>query len=137
MEKIYKENVIFFFIWLLAGIVWLIAGYLQMVTRGAPIGFFMGPLFIIVGFVRRSMVLIELTDTAIAVKIAPVRPRKEIPYSQIKRVERFSDKKVFLYYDQDGGSEKLKLPLSSMAGADRRDFLSELEKHVKVEQPSA
>lgn len=77
--------------------------------------------------------IVRLTDDEVSVKLAMLRPRKTVPVDDLKRVEATARKCVLHYRKATSGEGKVKIPLTSLAKADRDICAQVLQSRVPTD----
>lgn len=119
---------------LILGIVFIIMGVGMIVTLGSSgMGIIVasGVLFLIVYAWGKGTAIVKLEDDHMEMKAAIAAPRKMVLYTEMKSIDRVSDKKAFLIFNQDGKENKLRLPLNVLTDEDRKVLLGGLTRKMK------
>lgn len=74
--------------------------------------------------------LIVIDKDNMEMKIAPLRSRQIIRYSNITKMEVISPKKVLLLVKENGGEKKIKLPMSFIKTDERELLINELRRRI-------
>ena len=67
--------------------------------------------------------MIKMMDNNMEVKLAPLASTQYIKYSDIDKVERVNEKKIFVHYKAGDKTKKLRVPVHMMEPKDSYNFV--------------
>lgn len=106
---------------LISGIM-LVLGMVS-IANGVPHLLGMGVLFLIMAFSHQNRKMIQLFEQNMEIKFAPLASTKFIKYGDIIKIEKVSDKKIFVHYKDGSKTTKLRIPVHMMEQDELTEFL--------------
>jgi hypothetical protein len=92
------------------------------------IGF--GILFIVMASIQSNKDIIKIYEDHLEIKFAPLASTKYIKFSNLRKVERVSEKKIFVHHRQATDLKNFRVPVHMFAPNDLADFLAFLDDKV-------
>ncbi len=108
------------------GVIFTLIGGLALFV-GVPHLFGLGILFLIIPVIQKNRDMIKICENNLELKFAPIGPTKFIRYADLVQVERISEKKIVLHYNQQDKPKKLRLPVHLFKAEDLTGFLAFLD----------
>ena len=115
-----------------SGVLMTCVGFVGLAI-GAPHLIGLGILFLVVTSIQSNKEIIKVYEHHFETKFAPLASANYIKFSDLKKVERVSDKKILVHYMQGDKSKKFRVPVQMVDEEEVSQFLNMLEsKIVKV-----
>jgi hypothetical protein len=87
----------------------------------------LGIFFLIIASIQSKMDIIKIHENHFEIKLASLASTKYIKFSDLRKVERVSEKKIFVHYKQATDLKKFRVPVPMFEPKELSDFLAFLD----------